>query len=208
MLTLYYAKGSCATAAHIALEEAGSLYEEREINLMGDRTEYLKINPKGTVPALLIDSTLLTENVAILTYLAKTFSAAQLLPTNVLDEAKCLSIMSWFASAVHITRRQGRLPQRFVADEAAQPAVKEAGRQAFWANCQKIDAMLAGKEWLMGGHYTVCDSYAIVFYGWGLRDEFPMHELAAYSSFKNRMVQRPAVRRILDREQDTFLATT
>ena len=86
MLTLYYAPGSSSMASHITLEEAGARYETRFVNEgAGEhRTEaYLRVNPRGKVPALrLTDGTVLVENVAIQTYIARTHPEAGLLPTD------------------------------------------------------------------------------------------------------------------------------
>jgi glutathione S-transferase len=57
----------------------------------------------------------------------------------------------------------------------------------------------------MGKQYTVADPYALVFYGWGVRSEFPMHELAAYTTWKDRMLKRPAVMKILRSEQNVLV---
>ena len=76
MLTLYFCPGACSTASHVALEETRAPYVEKPIMLpKGEQKtpEYLKINPRGKVPALDVDGTILTENTAILTYLAKKF---------------------------------------------------------------------------------------------------------------------------------------
>jgi glutathione S-transferase len=77
MLTLYYTPGACSMAAHIVLEESGEEYEEKKVDLAGgeQRTEaYLKINPLGRVPALLLDNgEPLAENTAILPFLGKRF---------------------------------------------------------------------------------------------------------------------------------------
>ena len=106
MLTLYYSPGASSVIPHITLEEIRVPYQRKLINLAKGEHKtdaYLKINPHGKVPALCVDGNVLTENVAILTYLAKQFPDARLLPQNLLEEARCLSTMAWFASAVHPT---------------------------------------------------------------------------------------------------------
>ena len=65
-------------------------------------------------------------------------------------------------------------PERIVADEAAQSAVKEAATRAYWAKCQEIDALLTNKPWTMGTQYTVCNPYALVHYGWAARFGLPV----------------------------------
>src|SRR5688572_29324736 len=83
MLKLFYAVGTCALASHIALEEAGAKYETVRLNFAeGDqrKPEYLKVNPKGRVPALIADRGILTETPAILAYIAQLYPKAKLAP--------------------------------------------------------------------------------------------------------------------------------
>jgi glutathione S-transferase len=208
MLTLYYAPGACSTASHIGLEESGAPYETKLISFANaeQRSEaYLKINPRGRVPALNIDGAVLVENTAILTYLAKQYPARNLLPADPLTEARCISVMAWFSNTVHPSFTHINRPERFADDPAVHAKLKETGRKNFWANVQEIDSMLKGKDWMMGAQYTVCDPYALIFYGWGVRINLPMKELAAYTAFKDRMLLRPAVHKILEREQNILL---
>jgi glutathione S-transferase len=208
MLTLYYSPGACSMASHIALEELGLDYEAKPTLLAkGEHrtAAYLRINPRGKVPALSVDGEVITENTAILTYLAKRHPEKELSPTDPLEEARCISTMAWFSNAVHPAYRQTVRPERSAEDAAAHASVKETGRKAFFAACEEIDAMLQGKEWVMGSQYTVADPYALVFYGWGTRSELPMRDLKAYSAWKDRMLQRPAVRKILEREQNVLV---
>ncbi len=187
MLTLYYSPGACSMASHIALEETGASYDTKLVALAKgeQRSEaYLRINPRGRVPALRVDDAVLTENVAILSYLAKRFPEARLLPPDPFAEARCISTMAWFSNNVHPSFTHINRPERFAEDTAVRDKLKETGRKNFWANCQEIDAMLKGKDWMMGGQYTVCDPYALVFYGWGTRINLPMKELAGYTAFK------------------------
>jgi glutathione S-transferase len=210
MLTLYYSPGACSMASHIALEESGAPYDTKLTSTAkGEhRTpEYLAINPRGKVPALRIGSDVLTENVAILTYVAKQFPDAKLLPKDILQEVRCLSMMAWLSNTVHPSFTRVLRPERFVADPSAHEAVKQSGREAFSANLQELDGLLAGKEWLAGSQYTVCDPYALVFYGWGKRIDLPVHELTNYTAWKDRMLSRKAVRTVLERERSILLPT-
>ncbi|WP_207476284.1 glutathione S-transferase family protein [Arenibaculum pallidiluteum] len=204
MLTLFYASGACSLAPHIALEEAGARYEATPVALSKgeQRSEaYLAINPRGRVPALRIGSDVLVENPAILHYIARSYPDAGLIPAgDALAEARCISIMSWLASTVHVAYAHIFRPERYAADETAHPAIKETGRAAFLNHLQEIERMLTGREWALGERYSVCDPYMFVFYRWGRRIELPMGELAAYTAHKDRMLQRPAVRRTLEAE--------
>jgi glutathione S-transferase len=205
MLTLYFSPGACSLASHIGLEETGAPYEAKPILLAKgqQRTEaYQKINPRGKVPARSVDGKILVENTAILTYLARRFPEKKLMPTDPAEEARGIATMCWFSSIVHPSYQHSMRPERFAEGEAAQAAVKEIGRKSFWANCQEIDSMLQGKDWIMGSEYTLVDPYALVFYGWGVRGGFPMAELSAYTTWQDRMMKRPTVKKTVDAEQN------
>jgi glutathione S-transferase len=198
MLTLYFSPGACSLASHIGLEETGAPARKGQ-----QRTEdYQKINPRGKVPALNVDGKILVENTAILTYLARRFPEKKLMPTDPAEEARGIATMCWFSSIMHPSYQRCMRPERFAEGEAAQAAVKEIGRKSFWANCQEINSMLQGKDWIMGSDYTLVDPYALVFYGWGMRGGFPMKELSAYTAWHDRMLKRPTVKKTVDAEQN------
>jgi glutathione S-transferase len=201
MLTLFYSPGACSTAAHIVLEEGGEKYEPRKVDLAGgeQRTEaYLKINPQGRVPALRLDNgEHLAENTAILPYLGKRFG---LWPTDPMAEAKALSLIGFFAASVHIAHSHIGRPERYSADAAALPGIKEQGLKTFAGYLKQIDGMLAGREWF-SDTYSVLDPYGLVFYSWGVRREVPMAEMKNYTDFKDRMLKRPAVQRVVEDEK-------
>lgn len=205
MLTLYFSPGACSLASHIGLEETGAPYEAKPILLAKgqQRTEaYLKINPRGKVPTLDADGKILVENTAILTYLARRFPEKKLMPTDPAEEARCIGTMCWFSSVVHPSYQRAHRPERFAEGEAAHAAVKENGRKSFWANCQEIDSMIQGHEWIMGREFTAVDGYALVFYGWGTRGGLPMQELRAYTAWQERMMNRPTVKKCVESEQN------
>lgn len=196
MLTLYYAPGACSMAAHIVLEESGEKYEAKRVDLVGGEQrsdEYLKINPLGRVPALRLDNgEPLAENTAMLPYLGKRFG---LWPKDPIAEARALWLIGFFASSVHPAFAHTRRPERYTADSAAFPGIKDAGIKTFHGYMKQIDQRLAGREWF-GDQYSVLDPYGFVFYAWGLRGELPMGELRNYTAFKDRMLKRAAVSRV------------
>ena len=208
MLTLYFCPGACSTASHIGLEEAGAQYVEKPVMLpKGEqKTEaYLKVNPRGKVPALDVDGKILTENTAILTWVAQKYADKKLMPSDPFEMARAISTMAWFSNIVHPSYTHYMRPERFAPDAAAQPSVKEAGKSAFWTNLQEIDGLLAGKTWMMGNDFSVVDGYALVFYGWGIRAELPVKELKNYTAFIERMLKRPAVKKVLTSEESVIL---
>jgi len=111
MLTLYFAPGSSSMAVHIALHEIGVPFEVKPMSFKNNDLRapgYLRLNPEGKVPTLLIDERPLTEVAAILYYLAKRFPDAELLPRDDIEaDAQALSWMSFAASTLHPARRRG-----------------------------------------------------------------------------------------------------
>ena len=201
MLTLFYSPGACSMAAHIVLEESGEKYTPQRVDLAKGEQKtdaYLKIHPLGRVPALRLDSgEPLSENVAILPYLGKRFG---LWPTDAAAEAKALSLIGFFASSVHPAHAHVGRPERYTADTSAYPGIKDMGLKTFHGYLKQIDGMLDGREWL-SDRYSVLDPYAFVFYTWGVRRELPMGELKSYTAFKDRMLKRPAVKRVVENEK-------
>ena len=209
MLTLYYAPGACSMASHIAIEETGVPYEAKPVSLAtGEhlKDEYLKtVNPRGKVPALRTDEGVLTENVAIITYLARAFPQAKLLPDDPLPLARALSHMTYLTSAVHPAFTHIMRPGRFATDAAAHDNLKATGRENFWNMLQELDGLLDGKQYVLGSQYSAADGYTLVFYGWGKRVGLPVEQLKNYTALKDRLLTRPAVRKVLEREQSPLL---
>jgi len=201
MLTLYYAPGACSMAAHIVLEEAGEKYEPKRVDLAGgeQRTDaYLKINPQGRVPAIKLDSgESIAENTAILPYLGKRFG---LWPSDPVAEAKALSLIGFFAATVHPAHAHVGRPERYASDPALYPNLKETGLKSFHGYLKQIDEIINGREWF-SDRYSVVDPYAFVFYTWGARRGLPVGELKNYTAFKDRMLKRPAVQRVVEDEK-------
>jgi glutathione S-transferase len=201
MLALYFTPGACSMAAHIVLEESSEKYEPRPVDLAkGEQRSqaYLKLNPLGRVPVLLLDNgEALPENTAILPYLGKRFG---LWPTDPIAEAKALSLIGFFAASVHPAHAHIGRPERYASDPSAFPTLQETGRKTFHTYLQHIDGILAGRQWL-SDKYSVLDPYAFVFYAWGVRRELPVGELKNYTAHKDRMLARPAVRRVVEQEK-------
>jgi glutathione S-transferase len=151
MIKLCYAPGACSLASHIVLEEAGAQFELVKIDLgKGEqRTEqYLKINPNGRVPALILDDgRTLFENIGIMTYVVRAVAGgAKLIPADPFEAARCYSLMSFFASSVHVAFAHNARPERYTSDPAAYPAMRETARKSFWNYLQMIDGWLKGRS--------------------------------------------------------------
>jgi glutathione S-transferase len=206
-IKLYYSPGACSLAPHIVLEELGLPYEAVRISTaQGEQRSpaYLKINPRGRVPALAVDGQVLVENVAILSFLGGAFPQKGLWPAKTWDQAKALSMMAWIADTVHPAFAHLFRPERYVEGETAIEAVKAGGRRAFGDGLAEIDRLLAGRRWAVGNRYSVVDAYLLVFYRWGARNGFPVRELANYSALVDRVLARPAVRKVMADEGITM----
>ena len=149
MMLLYYAPGSCSLASHIALEEAGADYETVRMDLgAGDqrRAEYLALNPLGRVPALAIDGAVLTENAAILAFIAQRFPDAGLAPiSDPLAFARVQGFNAFLASTVHPYHSHGVRGARWSDDPAAWASMKAKVPQTV-GDC----FTLIENDWLVG----------------------------------------------------------
>jgi glutathione S-transferase len=204
---LYYAPGACSFASHIALEEVGVPYETHKLDLAaGDqRSEaYLRINPRGRVPALVLDDHVLTENVGILTYLGGGYPAAGVWPKKTWDQAKLVSTLAWLSNTVHPAYGHLVRAARYVDDAAAQDAVKAKARTMFEGYLREIDQLLEGRKWAVANQYTVADGYLLVFYRWGNRQKMDVRSLKNYSAMADRVLARPAVRKVMKDEGITL----
>ena len=163
MLTLYYSPGACSMAAHIVLEESGQEYQSQQVRFADaeQRSEaYLKVNPQGRVPALILDDgEPLAENTAILPYLGKRFG---LWPADPILEARVLSLIGFLATNVHPSVAHMWRPERYAADPAVHPQIQERGRETFDEYLRQIDSKLSGRNWFTD-QYSVADPYLFVF---------------------------------------------
>jgi glutathione S-transferase len=204
---LYYGPGACSLASHIALEEVGLPYETVRLDLAAGeqrKPEYLALNPRGRVPTLLVDGHILTENVGILTYLAGGYPKAGLWPKDTWHQAVAVSTMAWLSNTVHPTFAHLIRAARYVDDTAAQEAVKAKARAMYGEQLADIDARLKGRKWAVGDHYTVVDGYLVVFYRWGNRNSFPVKDLANYTALVDKVLARPAVKKVMADEGITM----
>lgn len=202
---LFYSPGACSLASHIALEETGRPYRAVETLLSKNQhqtPEYLAINPRGRVPALAVDGKVITENTAILTWIAAAFPDAGLLPEDLIERMRCIAQMAWFSNTPHIFQRAKFRPYRFVEREDVYDDIRAKAVSSYWESMQEIDALIGDNRWMMGDAYTVVDPYALVFYGWGTSNGLPMGDLANYSRHKEQMMERPAVRTVIERENN------
>jgi glutathione S-transferase len=210
MHTLYWSPGACSIAPHIVLEEIGEPYAASRIAIDAVGTAetlvepgYLKINPKGRVPAMTLEGGgLLTEAPAIMVYLARAHPECCLLPPDPVGEARVYEWMNWLATAVHaVAFAQVVRPQRFVHEPKDFPQVKAKGRHNVAAAFAFIEQQLRGNEWATAGQYTLADIYLLFFYLGAKSAGNPMAmAFPAWTAVAERTLRRSSVQRVIEYE--------
>lgn len=201
MLKLYYAPGSCALASHITLEEVGAPYSAERLNFKDNQqnsAEYLKINPKGRVPALVTDSGVLTETPAILAFLAQSFPKAKLAPfDDPFAFAQVQSINSYLCSTVHVAHAHKGRGYRWATEETSFSDMKRKVPETMTACFALIERNILKGPWVMGEQYTICDPYLYTITGWLEGDGVDLAKLPKVDAHRKRMEERPAVQTVL-----------
>ena len=198
MLKLFYAPHTCALASHIALEEAGADYELARVDFRSSgqkKPEYLAINPKGRVPALVTDRGILTETPAILAFVAQSFPKARLAP---LDDAfafaRAQAFNSYLCSTVHVAHAHRMRGHRWVDDPAAIKEMQKKVPQTVGECFELIEREMLAGPWVMGSAYTICDPYLFTLAQWLDGDGVDIARFPKVADHSRRMAERPAVR--------------
>jgi glutathione S-transferase len=206
-LILFFSPITCATSAHIALELSGLGYQSHYIDLSDDRhhqTSYIDKNPKGSVPALeLSDGQILTENQAILTYIADLVPEKKLLPEpQTLARARAHEWMNFCAASVHPLVRSVFRPSAYVgSSRVAQIAIRKYGLGNMTTVCGVIENRLNTSGWSLGDSFSVCDAYLYILYLWS-RDQ-RMGNLPDYPKWRELALnvhEQPSTQIVLKRE--------
>jgi len=207
MLTLYYAPGTCALASHLALEYAGASYEAVRLDFKQQQQrspEYLRVNPKGRVPALVTERGTLSENPAILLYIAQTFPAAQLAP---LDDpfllAKMNEFNSYLASTVHVNHAHKGRGYRWVdpQDTTAIEAMKKRVPQTMAESFALIEEQMFRGPWVLGERFSTSDLYLYTLARWLEGDEVDVKRFPKVAGHMARLDASPQVRKVLAAQQ-------
>ncbi|WP_434669304.1 glutathione transferase GstA [Klebsiella sp. B345] len=191
-MKLFYKPGACSLASHIALRESGLDFTLQGVDLMHKRLEngddYLQINPKGQVPALLLDDDiLLTEGVAIMQYIADQVPDRQLLaPVGSVARYQTLEWLNYVATELH----KGFTPL-FRPDTPED--YKPTARAQLEKKLQYIDGSLADKQWLNGHRFTIADGYLFTVLRWAYALKLDMTGYPHIAVWMQHMAARPSV---------------
>jgi glutathione S-transferase len=204
MIQLYYTPDTCSLASHIALEEAGALYSTVRISFAANEQrspEYLAINPKGRVPALVTERGVLTETPAILAFIAQAYPQAHLPP---LDDsfafAQVQAFNSYLSSTLHVAHAHRMRGYRWADDPAAIAEMQRKAPQAVSACYEPVERSMQKGPWVMGEAYTICDAYLFTMAQWLEADGVDVARLPKVVDHRRRMGERAAVKRAIAQE--------
>lgn len=200
-LVLYTARGTCALATHIALIEAGADFELRRLDFQAGEQRgptYLALNPKGRVPALVTPQGVLTENPALLLYIAQTHPAAGLAP---LDDpfalAKLQELNSYLASTVHVNHAHKLRGARWSDDPAAHESMRAKVPQTMADCAALLEAWLEPGPFVLGARYSVADAYLYTVAGWMPGDGVDLARFPRLQAHQALVGARPATQQAL-----------
>jgi glutathione S-transferase len=198
-MKLYYSPGACSLSPHIALHEAGLEHELVKVDLRAKKLEngddYLKVNPKGQVPALMLDNgELVTEGPVIVQMIADKAAAKNLAPAAHSPERyKLQEWLAYINGELH--KNIGPLFNPALSDDA-----KGVFKDRAMGKFKYVDGQLAGKDYLMGKQFSVADGYLFVMLAWADRNKFDLSGLSNLKAYQARVAARPAVQAALKME--------
>jgi glutathione S-transferase len=198
-MKLYYSPGACSLSPHIALLEAGLPYDLVKVDLRAKKLEngddYLKVNPKGQVPALSLDSgELVTEGPVIVQMIADKVSSKNLAPAR--DSAERYKLLEWLNYvSTELHKNFGPMFSPVLSDDA-----KAFFKDRVMGKFKYLEGQLAGRDFLMGKQFTVADGYLFTMLTWAERMKFDLSAMPNLLAYKARVGARPKVQEALTKE--------
>jgi glutathione S-transferase len=191
-MKLYFAPGACSMATHIALRETGQTFDLEKVNLATKETEsgedYTKINPKGYVPALKLDSgEVLTEAAVTLQYVADQKPESGMVPqAGSMERYRLMESLNFISTEIH--KSFGALFNPNIT-----PAHKELQLALIGKRCDVLSQQLEGKQYLTGGTFSVADAYLFTVLGWSKMLNVDITKWPTLRDYIDRIAERPAV---------------
>lgn len=205
MLTFYYAPNTCALASHLALEHARADYRAERVSFATQQqrsAQYLRINPKGRVPALVTERGVLTETPAILQYVAQTHPQAALAPLDdAFELARMNAFNSYLCSTVHVAHAHRMRGSRWADDAAAQEAMKKKVPQSVGECFELIEREFFAGPWVLGARYSVSDMYLFTLANWLEADGVDPARFPQVAAHRERMRADAVVQKVLAVQQ-------
>ena len=201
MLTFYYGPNTCAVAAQIALEYAGAEHQAVRLDFGANQQrspDYLKVNPKGRVPALVTDRGVLTETPAILLYIAQTWPQAGLAPLDdVFLLAKMNEFNSYLCSTVHVNHAHKGRGARWSDDPACWESMKKKVPQTMTEAFTLIETQMFKGPWVLGERFSTSDLYLFTICRWLEGDSVDVRQFPKVAAHMQRLQAEPKVQKVL-----------
>jgi len=204
MITLYYTAHTCSLASHIALEDAGAEYEVRRIDFATTEQqspEYLKINPKARVPAMVTERGILTETPAMLAFIAQSYPEAKLAP---LDDpfafAEIQAFNSYLCSSLHVAHAHRMRGHRWASEESSFEDMRRKVPETVSAGFEMIEKEMFKGPWVMGETYTIADPYLFTIAQWMEKDGVDPGRFPKVADHRARMAERANVKAAIEVE--------
>ena len=204
MITLYYTAHTCSLASHIALEDAGAEYALRRIDFATTEQqspEYLKINPKARVPAMVTERGILTETPAMLAYIAQCYPAAKLAP---LDDpfafAEIQAFNSYLCSSLHVAHAHRMRGHRWASEESSFEGMRRKVPETVSAGFEMIENTMFKGPWVMGETYTIADPYLFTIAQWMEKDGVDPGRFPKVADHRACMAERANVKAAIEVE--------
>lgn len=205
-ITLFFAAGSCSLVSNAAIERLGLTYKPVRLDLTKGEQRgagFLAVNPLGRVPALVVDGTAITENIAILTWLDAT-RPGNLLPADALLRARAYQRASWIASSVQATIAQAFRPERYSDDDAIKEGLRAVAVDKLRISLAELESILAD-GWIAGPDYCAVDVYSAVIWRWAERLQIDLAVYPAWKSHRDAVMAMPEVQRAIAMETATVI---
>jgi glutathione S-transferase len=204
VLKLYFAPNTCALASHIALEQAGADYQAIRIDFKKEEQrapEFLNVNPKARVPALVTNQGVLTETPAILAYVAQSYPEAKLAPVgDPFAFAEVQAFNSYLCSTVHVAHSHRMRGYRWADDESAFESMRRKVPQSVGECFQLIERTMLKGPWVMGKDLGICDFYLFTLAQWLEADGVDLTKIPRVLEHRARVGALPAVRKAIAME--------
>jgi glutathione S-transferase len=208
-LKLYFAPGACSFVPHALLETAGAQFEPVMVKLHKNEQNdaaFRAVNPRGQVPVLVDGDQVITQILAIVSYLDAKFPEQQFLPRDPLARTRVLETLAWMNNTVHPTFTHVFMPFKFAGTPEAQEELKSFNAKVYAGLLGEIEAMAkraadAGKPWLGGERLGPLDVYALVLLRWGGFAKIDPTTYPALWAHVQKVAQQPGVARAVERER-------
>jgi glutathione S-transferase len=201
MLTLYYAKNSCAFAPHVILEDANAEYVAIKIDFQKAEQfsdHYTNLNIKQRVPTLVTGSGILTETPAIMSYIANQHPKMNLLPSDPFTNAKAQSFNCYLSSTVHVAHAHKHRGKRWANDKKALDNMTANVKQNMTACGELIEKNFLKGPWVLGEQYTICDPYLAVITRWLDDDGVDLTKFPKIMEHNKNIRQRQSMKKVME----------